>query len=74
MRLNEITLGIAIAQKYYDNPNGYKLTAEDDQINLYATNQPMSDEDVAKMKKLGWFQPDNDGETYDPENGWAAFV
>lgn len=74
MRLNEITLGIAIAQQYYNDPNGYHLAAEHDQIYLYATSDTMTDEDVEKMKKLGWFQPDNDGETYDPENGWSAFV
>lgn len=74
MRLNNIIRGIQIVQDYYDNPNGYKLTAEDDQIYLYATDRPLTDDSVKQMKDLGWFQPNNDGETYDPLNGWSAFV
>lgn len=74
MRLNDIIRGINILQDYYVNPNGYKLSADHDQIFLAATERALSDDSVIEMKRLGWFQPDNDGETYDPENGWSAFV
>lgn len=74
MTLGNFIEGCKILQPYYDKPNGYHLGAEHDQIYVYATEKPLSDEDVAKMRDLGFFQPDCSEEEYDPKDGWSAFV
>jgi uncharacterized protein YqhQ len=58
MNLKNFIDGVDILKKYYDNLGGYHLGAEHDQIYLYQTDKPLSDEDQTKMKSLKWFQPD----------------
>jgi hypothetical protein len=74
----DLIAGLTILQPYYDGADGYNLGAEHDQIYAYATDRPLSPEDVAKMRDLGWFQPDQDSDEdpppYDPEDGWSAFT
>jgi hypothetical protein len=73
MNLKNFADGLSIIRKYYKNPDGYHMGAEHDQIYLYATDNPMSAEDVAALRLLGWFQPEI-GEDYSPEDRWSCFV
>ena len=75
MNLQDFTAGLQTLLPYYKDPAGYHLGAEHDQIYLYVTDKPLSATDVQTMRDLGWFQPDqDDGEDYDPGQGWATFV
>lgn len=79
MKLDKLVEGITILSRYFDDPAGRHVGAEHDIIYVYETNNPVSDEDVVKLKELGWHQPevdeDDDGNApYDPEEGWGAFV
>ncbi len=76
MNLKNFVAGVEILLPYYNKPDGCHLGAEHDQIYLYATDAPLTDVDVARMRELGWFQPeqDDDGQPYDQEDGWSAFV
>jgi hypothetical protein len=81
MKMNDVIEGLQILQKYFDDPNGYNTAAEHDQIFVYPTNKPVSPEDVARLRELGWFQPDAGSrgveagkEPYEPEDGWTAYT
>lgn len=79
MSLKDFLDGVAIIQAFYDEPGGYHIGAEHDQIYLYATDVPIDADSVAKLRELGWFQPDvEDGPdgvpAYDPSTGWSTFV
>jgi hypothetical protein len=78
-KVDKVIEGLRILQPYYDKP-GYDIGAEHDVIYGYSTNRPLSTEDQAKMRELGWFQDgvpydenDNPG-PYDPEEGWGTYV
>jgi hypothetical protein len=74
MQLSKIIEGLTVLSKYYDK-DGYHTGAEHDQFYTYATDRPVSPDDVANLKELGWFQPDmEDDAEYDPEEGWSAFT
>jgi hypothetical protein len=77
MNLPNFIEGINILRPYYDDPDGYQLGAEHDQIYLYATQKPLPPEAVARLHALGWFQPDQDSEEgpapYNPDDGWSVF-
>lgn len=75
MNLRNFMAGLEILRPYFDDPDGYHLGAEHDQIFVFATDQPVSDEDVAKLRELGWIQPDlGEDAPYDPAESWSAFV
>lgn len=82
MTWTEFRGGLEILSGYYDNQNGYHVGAEHDIFYAYPTDKPLSQPDLVKLIKLGWFQPevpeDGDGEfkpeQYDPTEGWAAFT
>ncbi len=87
MTLGNFTKGLRILEAYYTNPNGYHIGAEHDQFYAYATQKPVSPEDIVRLQRLGWFQPEVDshldGEeateaeliaAYDPEEGWSCFT
>jgi hypothetical protein len=84
MKTKDIVQGMQILAPYYDDPDGYNIGAEHDQIYLFATDRPLPPEDVKKMHDLGWFQENMDDEdddgsgeaskTYDPEESWTAYV
>lgn len=79
MSLKDFLEGVAIIQAFYDEPGGYHLGAEHDQIYLYATTKPMDEDSVKKLRELGWFQvgavDDGEGDVvYDPSASWSAFV
>ncbi len=87
MRTKDIIEGLTILEKYRSEPDGYNTGAEHDQIYAYATDSPVSEEDVKRLVELGWFQPDveigrpeSDSsqdfsiENYDPSERWSCFV
>ena len=72
MKLSELVQGIQILSTYYDDPDGYHVGADHDVLYLYATDRPLSAEDVTRMLSLGWFQ--ESGTTYDAEEAWQSFT
>lgn len=77
MILSKFIEGLNILKPYYNDGDGYHLGAERDEFYAYKTDNPLSDEDFKKMRSLGWFQTQDDGDdsdSYDPEEGWMAFV
>lgn len=71
MNIINIHTGISIALQYYDNHEGYHMRSEQDQITLDPTDTPMSDDDVKRMRSLGWFQF---GGNYNSANSWNAII
>ncbi|MGG5810990.1 hypothetical protein [Falsiroseomonas sp. CW058] len=75
MNLGEVSEGISILRGYFDEPDGHHIGAEHDQIFIFRTDRPVSEGDVARLRDLGWFQPDIEEDApYDPEEPWCAFV
>ena len=74
MDLGSFVAGVEIIRKYYSVQDGHHLAAEHDQIYLYPTDHPMSDEDIAVVKDHGWFQDDVSGDEYDPTSSWSCYV
>ncbi len=75
MRLKNFIDGLLILQPYYHGGDGYYIGAGHDEFFAYQTDKPLTPEDVQKMRDLGWMQPDTDeGEEYNPEDGWSAFT
>ena len=79
MRLNAFIEGLETLRKYYNDANGFHIGAEHDQFYAYATDKPMTDDDVALMRALDWFQPDADEDAngefiYAHDEGWSAFT
>lgn len=73
MKVQDIIAGIEILTPYYDNLD-YQIGAEHDQIYMYQTDTPVSDEDMTKLKELGWFQEGVEEDSYDVAESWSAFV
>lgn len=80
MNLKDLLTGITTLQPYYDEPAGYHLSAEHDQIWLHSTSRPLSPEDVQKMIDASWWQEHEDyGEDftvadYDPDESWTGYT
>ena len=81
MNLNELITGLTILRAHYDQPDGYHLSAEHDEIFLDATQTPLSPEGVQKMIDAGWFQELHDSHEddfavvdYDPQEGWKGYT
>ncbi len=77
MKTKDFLSGLTILMPYYDQPDGYHLGADHDVIYVYATEKPVSPEDVAKLVELGFHQPggaNSDGGEYSPHESWEAFT
>ena len=75
MKLSDFMDGLNILRPYYAEPNGHHIGAEHDQFYAYKTDRPLSEPDLAKMRALGWFQPEaGDDDPYSPDDGWSAFT
>lgn len=81
MKFSELLAGLNILASYYDNRDDYHTGAEHDKISCYATDHPLSPEDVQRMIDLGWRQAvdydENDEFTvacYEPSATWEAFT
>ena len=81
MRLDKFRDGLSILALYYDKPEGFQGGCEHDQFYAYATDRPLSPDDVEKMAALGWFQEgaytgeDEDWgpKHYDAKESWTAY-
>jgi hypothetical protein len=76
MNLKDFTSGLAIITKYYDNPDGYHIGADNDVIYIYPSDNPMSSGDVATLRTLGFYQDGDNGENtgYKSWESWRANV
>lgn len=82
MRTKDIVEGMTILLKYYDDPAMWHTGAEHEVIYMYATDNPVTPEDLTRLVGLGWFQhevePVRGGNfevmDYDKGEGWAAHV
>jgi hypothetical protein len=72
--LKSFIAGLGILMPHYKP--GETFGAEHDMVYLYPTSTPLSADEVAELKKLGFQQTDDYPEDtpYDPENGWAFWV
>lgn len=74
MKLQHFMEGLGILYGHCD-PADYQTGAGHDQFFFYATRTQLSDFEVARMRELGWFQPDHlEKDGYDPDNGWSCWV
>lgn len=83
MTTEKMIEGLTILQKYRDKPDGYHCSAEHDVLYVFATDKPLSNEDLARMIELGWTQhnvnySDGDWEFsakyYNQDESWVCFV
>jgi hypothetical protein len=74
MKLNELKAAIEILTKYYNNPAGYHVGADHDQIYFFRVDKSMDDKDIEKLRDLGFFQPHVNDEVYNPQEGWSAYT
>ena len=82
MTIKDLSDALAIFMPYYDDASSEFTYAEHDEFYLPATDKPMSEEDVKKVKGLGWFQPeasedeecDSTEAEYNPEYDWQHFT
>ena len=83
MRTIDILSGISLLMTYFDDQEGYNVGCEHDELRVYATDRPLTDEDVQKMIDLGWHQ-EHDGrgdysedfalEHYRIDEAWVSYV
>jgi hypothetical protein len=71
MKLSNFLEGVELLRFYYDNPDGYHLEAEHDEIHMHATDKTLPPESVQKLHDLGWWQRTAE---YDADEGWGAFT
>jgi hypothetical protein len=69
MNLKDFTAGLSIISKYYDDPAGDHLGADNDVIYIYSPDRVMSGEDVARLRELGFYQKGDSGEI----TGWKCW-
>lgn len=74
MKIGNLIDGLLVLREHYNGRDGYHIGAEHDQFYAWVTDTPLSEEEVTKMRSLGWFQPDSDDEEYNPEDSWSAFT
>lgn len=77
MSLESVSKGIEIISRYYKNPKGYNIGAEHHRIYLYATDLPVSNQDISTLIELGWFQEEGiseDGGDYDRDESWTIEI
>lgn len=79
MTTKDFIEGLTILRQHYKDADGYQLGAEHDIIYAYATDMPLTPEEVAMMFGFNWHQPnvdeDDEGkQIYNPEEDWGAFV
>lgn len=85
MTTKGIVEGLLLLEKYYDaDTAGYNTTAGYKKIIAYSTSRPVSQPDIERLIKLGWYQedklgePDEDGNfhagQYNPDSSWYCFT
>lgn len=73
MPYDQFIEALNILKKYFINTSGYHMTAEHDTFYVYGTDHPVSPEDYATLKKMGWGQV-GDSVVYDPKASWFCFL
>lgn len=75
MKLSKFVEGLEILRRHYADQDGYHIGAEHDQFYAYATATSLTDDEVKRMRELGWFQPElGEDAPYEPTEGWSAFT
>jgi hypothetical protein len=74
MKLSDLNRAIEILKPHYNDPDGYHIGAEHDQIYLYATNTPLNEDERKEMEALGWRQENVEEGEYDPSESWMHFT
>lgn len=74
----KIISGMQTLLPYYDDPEGFHVSAEHDEIQMHATDRPVSDADVEKLIALDWFQSGYEGDEftlaeYNVEESWLVY-
>jgi hypothetical protein len=77
--MNDLIKGLVILAGYCDTPSGGMTGAEHDEIHVYATDRPVSEEHHCELYHLGFFQEGNsDGHgpytNYQPQEGWMYYT
>jgi hypothetical protein len=82
LKTANIIAGMQILLPYYPNQDGCNVRAEHEELRLYATDRPLSPEDLQRMIDLGWHQ-EHDGRDYGkefapsdyrPGESWVSYV
>lgn len=83
MRTVDIVAGMNLLLPYYKDQEGYNVGCEHDELRMYATDRPLTPEDLDKMIALGWHQ-EHDGrgdysedfapKHYRPDEAWVSYV
>lgn len=73
MRTIDVIEGINIISKYYDDLTDYDFGADRDSLYMFETDRPISNEDLVKLKELGWTQEKEIG-FYEPTVTWCADI
>lgn len=72
---DKVFRGLQILIPKFKDPTGYHLGAEHDEFYVWATDDPLTPEEVAELRELGWLQRDvRDASVYDSEQGWMVFL
>lgn len=74
MNMQSLIEGLTLVNSYNNDPTGYGVSADHDLIYAFATDRPMTTDDVQRMRDLGWFQMEAPEDEYDPRESWCAYV
>jgi hypothetical protein len=79
MKMSNLIAGLQLLQSYFTDPDSDNTGVGYEILYVYATDKPLSEDDVKKLQDLGWHQPeveeDDDGNSpYDPEERWGAYT
>lgn len=79
MTLKAMAEVLAILTPHYNDPSKEWFSAEHDEIYFPATDTPLNEDELKKLKDLNVFQEeseeDDEGDReYLPEEGWKAFT
>jgi hypothetical protein len=74
MTIPELIESLEIFQRYFEGSAPFAISAEHDEIWITATDLPISEQDIKRLRELGWQQPDWLTDEYDPGATWQHFV
>jgi hypothetical protein len=83
MKISNLIVGLQILSKYYRNKEQIFSAAKDNEIEVSPTDDPLSDDDLKYLYKLGFHQKQQwadawhrgiDPRPYDPTDSWIIIV
>jgi len=80
MGAKNLVEGLQTLMPYYDHPDGFNAGAEHDAIYAYATDRPLSKQDIERMIDLNWVQERDDydrdfsADDYNQYEGWVKYL